>query len=138
MISDAGMNDFYDSKQKVFLSNFADEFSTDVRKLAEMYVEHFFKDKMLHSGGRIPKKCLTAEERIDVVLNLDISSGVQKAYQHMCAFDVVDHGEIPTDIKLVLDVLRLLSKSGVPQQFAGGMMLLYLEFIEGVQISYGS
>jgi len=42
-------------------------------------------------------------------------------------------GEATSDIKLVTQILNFLARSGIPQQFAGGMMILYLEFVEGVR-----
>lgn len=129
----------YDRKQEEALKNFAKEFLTEVKILAKMYIEHFFKDKSLHCGGRIPRSFLLSEKRVQKVLDYDISLGVQTAYKYLepnISRDEISNcqktGEITSDIKLVNDILRLLAKSGIPQQFAGGMMILYLEFVEGI------
>lgn len=136
---DSNSYEVYDCKQEQAIKEFADNFNTDVHRLAKMYIEHFFKDKTMHCGGKIPKTCLFSEKRIKKVLNYDISTGVQCAYKHLEPllseeeiFDCQRTGESTKDIKLVTGVLHLMSRSGVPQQFAGGMMLLYLEFVEGI------
>jgi hypothetical protein len=133
--------EFYDRKQEQALQIFADTFDKDVKVLAKTYIELFFRDKTLHCGGKIPKSFLLSEKRIDRVLNYDISTGVQMAYKNLeptiTQEEILDchrNGEISRDIKMVTEVLNLLARSGVPQQFAGGMMILYLEFVEGVRI----
>ena len=120
---------------------FAQDFYSDVKALAKQYMEQFFKDKMLHCGGKIPKSFLFAERRVSMVLNYDISRGIDRAYKYlektMLQQDINEakqNGEATDDIKLVNETLYLLARSGVPQQFAGGMLCLYLEFIEGVDI----
>lgn len=120
---------------------FAQNFYEDVKVLAIQYVEYFFNDKKHHSGGKIPKSLLLAERRISMVMNYDIIQGVERAYKYlekeMTAKEIEEarqSGETTSDIKLVNSILGLLARSGVPQQFAGGMMCLYLEFIEGVNI----
>lgn len=130
-----GNDDFCENEVK----QFASEFHQDVKMLARQYMEHFFKDKMLYCGGKIPKSLLFSEHRISMVLNYDISQGVQYAYRFLeKEMDIEEieesrqTGETTNDIKLVNETLNLLAVSGIPQQFAGGMMCLYLEFIEGV------
>lgn len=73
-------------------------------------------------------------------MNYDIIKGVDHAY--VALKDLVSSeeearasltGDATADIKLVTKTLNFLARSGVPQQFAGGMMVLYLEFVEGVR-----
>lgn len=120
------------------LRAFAQSFHHNVRALAKFYMQQFFNDKTMYCGGKIPKVVLLIEKRISLVINYDISKGVLKAYEAMSS--VIknearsDAGEASSDIKLVNETLNLLAQSGVPQQFAGGMLLLYLEFVEGIEI----
>ena len=44
-------------------------------------------------------------------------------------------GDITEDIKIVNETLNLLCKSGIPQKFAGGMMLIYLKYVKGIKIN---
>jgi hypothetical protein len=131
--------------QEQELRGFAGRFQGDVRGLVRGYMEQFFKDKMLHCGGKIPANLLFAERRISLVLNYDINRGVERAYCYLEPHFKDDEfgekkkrtdpsGEVSGDIKLVLETLNLLHRSCIPQQFAGGMLLLYLEFVEGFDI----
>lgn len=145
---ETGKNDrdeHYSPEQEAAMKAFAQDFFTDVKALAKQYIEHFFNGKMHHCGGKIPKSFLFAERRVSMVLNYDISTGVQCAYKALSPtlsdrdLEIAKlSGEMTSDIKLVTEVLGLLAKSGVPQQFAGGMMMMYLEFIEGVDVSADS
>jgi hypothetical protein len=131
----------YAPEQEQAIKVFAQDFYSDVKALARQYMEQFFKDKMLHCGGKIPKSLLFCDRRLSMVLNYDIIQGIQRAYRHLEPLlelqDVESSkqtGEATDDIKLVNETLSLLARSGIPQQFAGGMMCLYLEFIEGIDI----
>lgn len=131
----------YSPEQENVIKVFAQDFYSDVKALARQYMEYFFQDKMLHCGGKIPKSLLFTERRISMVLNYDIVMGVERAYKYLEPMlnpqDVEyakQSGEATDDIKLVNEALSLLARSGVPQQFAGGMMCLYLEFVEGINI----
>lgn len=137
----AEVSDGYSPEQEAELRGFARRFQGDVRVLVRGYMEQFFSDKMLHCGGKIPNSLLFAERRISLVLNYDIVRGVERAYnylEHMATPEAVEkaklNGEVTDDIKLVNETLNLLARSCIPQQFAGGMMLLYLEFVEGINI----
>lgn len=122
---------------QVYVGSFVD----DVRTLARDYVERFFADKRMACGGRIPKYLLHNERRISMVMNYTISIGVDQAYKALEPLlseaeqeEARRTGEATSDIKLVNETLNLLARSGIPQQFAGGMLLLYLEFVEGVHV----
>ena len=133
--------DKYTPEQEQAIKVFAQDFYSDVKALARQYMEQFFQNKMLHCGGKIPKSLLFSDRRILMVLNYDIIKGVKRAYKYLePSLDIRDvesskqTGETTDDIKLVNETLDLLAQSGIPQQFAGGMMCLYLEFIEGIDI----
>lgn len=122
------------------LEQFTEQFADKVRELAVNYIDKFFDGKKMCSGGKIPKYMLHCPKRISLVMNYDIIKGVDHAYRILS--DMVSPeeesrasiiGEATQDIKLVNETLNLLARSGVPQQFAGGMMILYLEFCEGVR-----
>lgn len=138
---EGGSPETYTPEQERAIKVFAQDFHGDVRALARQYMDQFFQDKMLHCGGKIPKSLLFAERRVSMVLNYDIIKGVERAYKYLeptLRIEDVEFakktGEATDDIKLVNEVLSLLARSCVPQQFAGGMLCLYLEFIEGVNI----
>jgi hypothetical protein len=41
------------------------------------------------------------------------------------------------DVKFMIRILNRCAKMGVPKEFAAGMMLLFLEFCEGVDVDAG-
>lgn len=112
-----------------------DNFPKKVRELAVYYIDKFFEDKKLCSGGKIPRYMLHCPKRIEMVMNYDIIKGVDHAY--MILKHIIPQTEEANpnaeagDIKLVTEVLNFLSQSGIPQQFAGGIMVIYLELVEG-------
>lgn len=118
------------------------KFLPDVKVLVKQYVDQFFHDKRHHCGGKIPKSFLHNERRLSRVLNFDITDGVVIAYKFLEAtltekeLEISKRtGESTSDIRLVNETLNLLARSGVPQQLAGGMLLMYLEFVEGIEIT---
>lgn len=116
------------------------EFLEDLKKLATQYIDQFFQDKRMHCGGSIPKYLLHCPQRLSRVMNYDIVRSVDTAYIALEQTVSVEEaanarrfGGATSDIKLVNETLNLLARSGIPQQFAGGMLLMYLEFVEGVE-----
>lgn len=126
----------YSPEQEQELLLFATSFFGDLKYLAKQYISSFFKDKRLHSGGKIPKILLLSDSHISMVVNYDIIKSVKKAYSCLENHEssVCNLGEVTGDIRLVSGILNSLSASNIPQQFAGGMMLIYLKFVEGVEI----
>ena len=119
--------------------SFAREVISNIRVNAKQCIDTFFKNKMFHCGGKIPNRLLNCDCRISMVMNFDIGAGVDRAYNALEKTMSVEElerarntGETTDDIRLVNESLYMLSQNGIPQQFAGGMLCLYLEFIEGV------
>lgn len=122
-----------------------DEQPQNENDFAHFHVAKYFQDKSMHCGGKIPKYLLRDAKRFDAVLKLDIIAGVELAYKFLADLitpederNVLLNGDSTIDIKMVTSTLNQLSKSGVPQQFAGGMLLMHLEFIEGIKIDYSN
>jgi hypothetical protein len=127
--------DFSQEQDKELL-DFATNFFGDLKCLINQYLQQFFKDKDFHCGGKISKAILNTDRNISIVANYDIINGVQKAYSSLEKHPLSSEslGEVTGDIRLVSSILQELARSSVPQQFAGGMMLLYLELIMGIDI----
>lgn len=107
------------------------------RKLLDMakdQIQGFFKDKYLHTGGKIPKSVMFHERRINKVINYNIIAGVDHAYAA-----IGDSLPEEDDIKLVIDVLHEIGSwrhengSSIPIEFRGGLLCMYLELVEGYQ-----
>lgn len=122
---------------KVFVKKFPEK----VKELVFYHVNRYFHDKSMHCGGKIPRYMLRDSKRLSAVMNFDIMQGVELAYKSLEYLLEEDkgfalNGDSTEDIKLVTTALSKLSRAGVPQQFAGGMLLLHLEFIDGYKIYY--
>ncbi len=105
------------------------------------HIDKFFANKQMHCGGSIPKRLLHAPQRVNGVVNYDISRAVDRAYEMLDG--TISEAEIVTakkmgdstsDIKLVNETLKLLKGHAIPQQFAGGIMLMYLELVIGISV----
>jgi hypothetical protein len=130
------INDEYSAEQERELLFFATGFSGEVKYIAKEYIFSFFSDKNFFCGGRIPKRILLDNSHVLMVIEYDISRSVQKAYDCLKEHSISKEflGEVTGDIRLVSSILNDLSISRVPQQFAGGMLLLYLKLVEGIEI----
>lgn len=123
---------------KIFVKKFPEK----VKELVFYHVNRYFQDQHMHCGGKIPKYMLRDSKRFLAVMNFDIMQGVELAYKSLEYLleennkSFALNGDSTEDIKLVTTALNKLSKAGVPQQFAGGMLLLHLEFIDGHKIYY--
>jgi hypothetical protein len=120
------------------------DFKKDTEDLAKYYINVFFNNKRFKNGNTT-KDLMKCSHNLSTVVNTSIISGVQRAYKALNNYIIVTqedmnkakkNGDVTQEIKLVNETLKSLHKAGVPQQFAGGMMILYLEFCEGV--SFGA
>lgn len=120
------------------------DFKKDTEDLAKYYINVFFNNK-IYKNGNTTKDLTECPHSLSTVVNTSIICGVQKAYKALNNYIIVTqedmnkakkNGDVTQEIKLVNETLKSLHKAGVPQQFAGGMMVLYLEFCEGV--SFGA
>lgn len=134
---------FVESEYEEVQEEYASLFLSDVRQLSREYIQRFFKDKEMYCGGVVPMNMLLTDNNISLVLNTNIEDGVRLAYKSIShSSDAVDseidlHLEditVSSDVKLVMSILKKCSKSGVPKELAAGMLLLYLEFCEGIKI----
>jgi hypothetical protein len=114
---------------------FATSFVGELKYIAKKYMVDFFAQQSFHQGGKIPYALLNDNSNLSMVINYDIIRGVDLAYHSLKTHDVSqDYTDSQEDIRLVVDILNKLSAANIPQQFAGGMILLYLKFVEGVHI----
>lgn len=122
-----------DVEQEIAL--LAASYPSEVRHIARDYMISFFKNKSFSEGGRIPTSLLLSNHNIMSVINYDIINGVKEAYSLLGQEeDSQESCDFPRDIKLVVHVLNELSEANIPQQFAGGMLLLYLKLVEGIGV----
>jgi|APGre2960657373_1045057.scaffolds.fasta_scaffold00662_15 hypothetical protein len=117
------------------------EANANVNDFVKMCIEKFFDDKIMHCGGKVPKYMVNTPNRVCMVINTNLCDAVDMAYKSLRDHISVEdrkiakyYGEITSDIRMVNDALSVLGRSGTPQRFAGGMMILYLKYCKGVKI----
>lgn len=119
----------------------AEDFRNDAAELARHYIKIFFNNKK--PDNPLPSEYdLLSTDKIYTVLNTSIISGVKKSYKALERYIVITqedmnkakkNGDVTEEIKLVNESLKSIYKAGIPQQFAGGMMILYLEYCRGIK-----
>ncbi len=105
----------------------------DIKALAKSYIYGFFAKKKHHSGGLIPLDALDSPRYLSLVMNLDISTGMDLIYQALDARSEPGTTKLE-DIKYVLDLLNQCSRFGIPKYFAAGIIIMYLELCEGYEV----
>lgn len=122
--------DLYDGNHKVALV-----------ELVEFYLVKFFGCKKDSNHKAICQDRLLAKHNISMCLNLKLADAIDMAYEalrprmnRMVLKMAERTGGITDDIKLVRSVLDSLAHWKVPKEFAGGFLVIYMEFIEGVMV----
>jgi len=113
---------------------FATGFFSELNYIVRGYMTDFFKNETFSQGGKIPYSLLLSNKNVSMVMNYDIIRSVDEAYHRLSDFDLScgSPSDTAEDIKLVVGILDKLAQANIPQQLAGGMMLLYLDLVEGV------
>jgi hypothetical protein len=126
----------YSPEQERELLFFATGFMGELKYIAKQCISSFFQDRDFHCGGKIPCSLLSKDDHVLTVINYDIINSLNTAYEALKNHELPQNcvNDMPEDIKLVLKILDELAINNVPQQFAGGMMILYLKLIEGIEI----
>lgn len=106
------------------------------RKTARRCVETFFEEKELFCGGEIPNNMLLAPDRISMVASTDVCTAIETAYAALEDQAEIDEKTefVTDDIRLVLNVFTECKNKKIPKEYAGGILLLYLEFCIGIDI----
>lgn len=110
-------------------------FRSDVRILARQYISSFFSKKEMHCGGKILDRHLFNDRNISLVLNTSIESAIELAYLAIeSTEDCRLNPENFEDQKLCCAVLDECFRLSIPKEYAGGILLLYLNFCEGIYL----
>lgn len=131
-------NEEFDDDFENDINDSANAISENSKDFLKSCIDRFFADKIMHCGGKVPKYILTDPRKISMVSSTTLIDGVKIAYDSMKDSNFVELkkiGDITEDIKIVNETLNLLCKSGIPQKFAGGMMLIYLKYVKGIKIN---
>lgn len=132
------INEEFDDDLENDLNDSENVLSYNSKEFLKSCIDKFFANKIMHCGGKIPKYILTDPKKISMVSSTTLIDGVKIVYDSMKYSNFVEAkntGDITEDIKIVNETLNLLCKSGIPQKFAGGMMLIYLKYVKGIKIN---
>lgn len=113
-------------------------FKKDIKKIAKYYIRKFFKNKKDKKGDKLNVEIIYNKHNIERMVNTNILESTNIIYENLKSTSYAEKSkrqkDVTKDIVLVNEALKKIYKSKIPQQFAGGMLLLYLEFCKGVKI----
>jgi hypothetical protein len=116
----------------------AKHFKKDIKKIAKYYIKKFFKNKKDINGRKLKIENLYSKEKIARLIDINILESTKIIYPILNKeekYNCKDKKEdVTKDIKLVNETLKKIYKFKIPQQFAGGILLVYLEVCKGVKI----
>jgi hypothetical protein len=109
-----------------------------LKSKARTAIKIYFADKQFHCGGPIPRRCLDSERYLCWVLNPDLFAAVSTAFDALANAHHPSTTKtfcgLPQDSRLVLAIMDGACRRGIGKDFAPGLMLIYLELCEGVEV----
>lgn len=112
-------------------------FLKDVQALATKTIHAYFDDKQMFCGGPIPATVLDSPEYITQLLNTDMSC-MARAYDAIRASGMFESSDgeaaVGEDIRYVIKLVHHLEKCRIPRCFLPGILLMHMEFIEGISM----
>lgn len=106
------------------------------REKAEIagYIKKFFRSEWWWMGGRVPEAVLLSDRNLRIVRNIDLIDAVDIGYAALERTEELARTDKSpnVDIKLCMRVLRKCERLEIPQNYIGGMFLLYLDLCEKV------
>lgn len=105
----------------------------ELERIVQIYIINYFNEK-----GMANNRDLISPKYIDLCIKTDICSGVDQAYKAIEKSGKFETSSsehsISEDIRFVIKTLGQI-KNFVPQEFSAGLLLMHLEFIEGISLS---
>jgi DNA-binding transcriptional regulator YhcF (GntR family) len=118
-------------------SRFVSSFYKEIEPIIKKCIKNYFADKKLNDGRKIPLSILELPHYTDLIVKTTVSDGVNKAYEIMedNGFVLSKQSNLITDdeIKYMVKLIEKISK-WVPQEFVGGMILMHIELVEGMEV----
>lgn len=107
------------------------EYLEEIRGLARDYMKRFFSNKSMYCGGKIQNRNLLTDGNVTTVLTSEISEAIDLSHELL-----ENSGEIivSKNSDKIIEILNSIAKFRIPKEFAGGMLLLYLHFCEGIVV----
>lgn len=112
--------------------------TAETRELALQWIQKFFAGREMYYGGPIPAQSLLTSKYIDFVLYVNLFVATTAVYLSMEVKDDLMSEEsssgVTDDMRWVVSFIHQATKLRVPPDFRGGLMLMYLELCEGIDI----
>ncbi len=110
----------------------------EIDNLSRQAISNYFLNKEMYTGELIEKSLIHLPYYISLVRNTSVSEGVLKAYRMIedCDFKdtvSINKSSMAEDVKFVLSLIKKIQRK-VSQEFVGGILLMHLELIEGIEI----
>ncbi len=113
------------------------------------FIRKFFSDKEFFCGGSIPDRLMVSQENVELVEETSFADGAQLFHNNIDnAFSANDNFDLKINpLKmpgisvlnaardLLLKIIEDMFHKGIPKPRTGGLLVLYLELVEGVKIS---
>lgn len=134
---DADLEDFSCDTEQTDPTQHLQSFFKEIEPIIKQCIKNYFFDKNLHNGKKIENSLLELSYYSSLLFNTSLSDAVIKAYALIEEYDFLsstqDQNVVGEDIMYMLELLRDIQKI-TPQEFVGGMILMHLELIEGIEI----
>jgi len=129
------------AEEENLIDFYTGDFVEELKILAASYLVNFFKDREMHCGGNIPRCLLCSDQNISMVLNTNLEKGIKRAYKGIelngnIATETENESLVAEDIKLVVAIIKGCAIAKVPPEFIPGIVLLYLEYCEGIEFAF--
>jgi len=114
-------------------------FINEVKPIILKCIKNYFLDKVMHDDQEIKDSLLELPYYTDLLFNTTMTDGVLKGYKliednNFIGLDCIeDQNSISEDIRYMINLIRNIQKY-IPQEFVGGMILMHLELVEGMEI----
>jgi hypothetical protein len=133
--------DFEEDIDNDLVEFYTSSFVPDVKMLVKGHLIDFFDGREMHCGGNIPQCLLCSEQNISMVLNTRLEKGIHRAYKGIAldgniSTEAASDSLVPEDIKMVVSVMNAAAKRKIPPQYIPGIVLLYLEYCEGIEFAF--
>ena len=130
-------DDFYDDDENSTENNDIIITTKELKPLIQNVIKNYFFDKKLHNGDKIKDELLELPYYTNLLIKTSFSDAIQHAYELMAdnGFMQSDSSgdNFSEDVKYMLDLMKKI-QYWVPKEFVGGMILMHLELIEGIEI----
>ena len=110
----------------------------EIDGLSKQAISNYFLNEEMYTGDLIEKSLIHLPYYVLLVRNTSVSEGVVKAYKMIedCGFKdsiSINKSSMPEDVKFVLNLIKKIQRE-VSQEFVGGILLMHLELIEGIEM----